>query len=162
MEPTARDPHLDRCGRCKALLFAVIAMQVIHLVLFGFDPKDFIHRHPWLLAVDWFFAAVFVILLLAIIAYSLRIMSRSAGASASAQSTMGIWASLFMVSLLGPQVAGASVVSIVCSITQIGLCVLAIWYMAKAMGEATQKDINAKLGCKVSAASGSGDLVQKL
>jgi hypothetical protein len=68
----------------------------------------------------------------------------------------------FVISLLGRQFAGGAsvVVSIVCSITQIGLCVLAIWSMAKAMGEATQKDINAKLGRKVSAASESGKLVQ--
>jgi hypothetical protein len=88
------------------------------------------------------------------------LLLRPGNATADERRGLLVCAALFAVIWIGRTWESVAVVFVPCVVLQLVLTPLLIWYLAKAAGEETQRDINAKLRPGVSAPSKS--LAQKV
>jgi hypothetical protein len=129
---------------------------LIHLIVFGLNPKGLVERHPWMFGLDWAFVGLSVLLFAAVLASWLGVLLTSGSAPVHERRGLLVVTALVLVSAIGRRFETIAAVFIPCSIAEIGLLPMLLWYVAKAVGEETQRDIDAKLSRNLSAPSKSG------
>ena len=156
MAPASREPSQVWWHRLKIFFLAAVAVQGIHLGVFGLDPQGFTLRHPWSSGLDrllfWVAGALFV----AVVACWLEILLNSRHAPIPERRAFLAVSVFCLVTAIGQRWKGAYSVYVACTAAEILLLSIWFWYFVKALQVRTQKAINAKLNRSAPAASEVG------
>jgi hypothetical protein len=160
MEPKPQGLFDTWRRRCKMVFFAGIAVGAVRLAVLGVPPEVDASSPTWARAAAWVFDVARLILRGGLAACWIGMLLNSGGRSASERRGLFVFTAWFLTMNLAlslPEDAPVSNLLLAAlSVTNLALTALMIWYMARSVGEETQKQIDAKLGIKRAKPPGAG------
>jgi hypothetical protein len=158
VESKPQDPFDIWWRRCKTVFFAGIAVGAVRLAVLGVPAEVDASSPTWARAAAWVFDVARLILRGGIAACWIGMLLNSGGRSASERRGLFVFTAWFLTVnlMLALPKDAPTLLYLAVSLANLALTALMLWYMAKSVGEETQKQIDAKLGIKRPKPSGDG------
>ncbi|MDR3622614.1 MAG: hypothetical protein P4L85_24900 [Paludisphaera borealis] len=150
METTAEDPLKRWWWRCKALFLAGMALAAVQLAVLGVRPGIDVPLQSWPLAIARIFDVAFMILRIGLVVCWIGVLLNSGGLPVSARRGQFVFTAWYLALTLQLSLPSETptLLYVAIALVPITLLVLMLWYLAKSVGEATQKEIDTKLAHK--------------
>jgi hypothetical protein len=158
MEPKPQGPFDTWWRRCKTVFVAGIAVGAVRLAVLGVPAEVDASSPTWARAAAWVFDVARLILRGGIAACWIGMLLNSGGQSPSQRRGLFVLTGWFLTMnlMLALPRDAPTLLYLAVSLANLALTALMIWYMARSVGDETQKQIDAKLGIKRPKPPGDG------